>query len=155
MFCIVSLIYFLEQAATMPSFRNPVPATAACYEHPFSSSAASHSDQSLNIHGSSSTFNVYNYYSSGRGGTVHSSKVSSAYVTPGQSVTSPPFKMSGRLSRHPSKALSCRSPSPQLSTPLVARSPDLVAPSPQPSTPLVARSPDLVAETAEDVTESD
>ena len=83
----------------MPSFRNPVPATAACYEHPFSSSAAaSYSDQSLNIHGSSSTFNVYNYYSSGRGGTVHSSKVSSAYVTPGQSVTSPPFKMSGRLS---------------------------------------------------------
>ena len=139
----------------MPSFRNPVPATAACYEHPLSSSAAaSHSDKSLNIHGSSSTFNVYNYYSSDLGGTVHSSKVSSAYVRPAQSV-SPPFKMIGRLSRHPSlKALSCRSPSPQPSTPLVARSPY-----PQLSTPLVSLSPaaqlsTLVAETG-DVTESD
>ena len=124
MFCIVSLIYFLEQAATMPSFRNPVPATAACYEHPLSSSAAaSHSDKSLNIHGSSSTFNVYNYYSSDRGGTVHSSKVSSAYVRPAQSV-SPPFTMIGRLSRPSLKApLLVRSPAAQLST-LVAEEGD-------------------------------
>ena len=118
MFCTVLLLYFLEQAAKMPSFRNPVPAIDAC-KHPLPcSAAASSSDQSLNIHGSSSTFNVYNYYSSsGRGSIAPAmSKVTSSFLRPAQSIDSP-FQMIGRLSR-PAKAHSSSSSAPQLSTPL-------------------------------------
>ncbi len=89
MFCTVSLTYFLEQAAKMPSFRNPVPAIAAS-EHPLSSSAAAASGQSLNFHGATgSTFNVYNYNLSSVGSKVPALNMTSAYLRPAQSLSLP------------------------------------------------------------------
>ena len=71
---------------------------------------------------------------------VHSSKVSSVYLRPAQSIAVR-FNDQWALSR-PAKAHSCRSPSPQLSTPLVALS-------------LAVQLSTLVAEEGVTVTESD